>query len=82
MKSAGASTDAGRDACVRDLARARQAYADAPHGDWLRVGEDQLPPQLGLMRLGRLSIVDDKRRLGPAQQISTTAASASALSRT
>jgi hypothetical protein len=54
--------------CIRDFACACQGDAHTAHRYRLWVGEDELSPQLGLMRLGRLSIEDNKGRIRPGKR--------------
>ena len=54
-----------RGATVRNFACACESYAQAPYGHGLWVVKDQLSLELSLVRLGRLSIEDDKRRIRP-----------------
>lgn len=66
MWRVGGSMGWGRGRGIRDFARACQSDAHASDRYRLWVVEHELALELRLMRLGRLSIEDDKRRIGPA----------------
>lgn len=59
----------GRGATVRNFPCAGEGDSQTPHGHGLWVVQDQLALELRLMRLGRFSIEDNKRRVRPAEPL-------------